>query len=138
MFFRFPTSPQWKNISYILWLNVHSVWALCLCFVLFCFTVDTPRCNISFLPMLIYSFWTRCFVFNLLLNFTLPHFTIDLLAIWKTRFYLKSHYTLSVQKRRTKVHRSTNNLQGLQKVIVKDFSWNIVPWNALLFEKTLK
>ena len=37
-----------------------------------------------------------------------------------------------------KVHRFTNNLQGLQKVMVKDFSWNIIPWNALLFEKTLK
>ena len=44
--------------------------------------------------------------------------------------------TLSVQKQ--KVHRFTYNLQGLQKVMVKDFSWNIVPWNALLFEKTLK
>ena len=37
-----------------------------------------------------------------------------------------------------KVHRFTNNLQGLQKVMVKDFSWNIIPWNALLFEKTIK
>ena len=37
-----------------------------------------------------------------------------------------------------KVHRFTNNLQGLQKVIVKDFSWNLSPWNALLFEKTAK
>ena len=37
-----------------------------------------------------------------------------------------------------KVHRFTNNLQGLQKVMVKDFSWNIIAWNALLFEKTLK
>ena len=27
-------------------------------------------------------------------------------------------------------HRFTNNLQGLQKVMVKDFSWNIIPWNA--------
>ena len=35
-----------------------------------------------------------------------------------------------------KNHRYTNNLQGLQKVVVKDFSWNIMPWNALLFEKT--
>ena len=40
--------------------------------------------------------------------------------------------------RKKKVHRFTNNLQGLQKVMVKDFSWNIIPWNALLFEKTLK
>ena len=47
-----------------------------------------------------------------------------------------SHYTLSEQKK--KVHRFTNNLQGLQKVRVKDFSWNIVLWNALLFEKILK
>ena len=37
-----------------------------------------------------------------------------------------------------KVHRFTNNLQGSQNVIVKDFSWNIIPWNAFLFEKTLK
>ena len=37
-----------------------------------------------------------------------------------------------------KVHRFTNNLQGLQKVMVKDFPWNIFPWNALLFEKTSK
>ena len=40
--------------------------------------------------------------------------------------------------RKKKIHRFTNNLQGLQKVMVKDFSWNIIPWNALLFEKTLK
>ena len=39
---------------------------------------------------------------------------------------------------RKKVHRFTNNLQGLQKVMVKDFSWNIIPWNALLIEKTFK
>lgn len=36
-----------------------------------------------------------------------------------------------------KVHRFTNNLQGSLKVMVKDFSWNS-PWNALLFEKTVK
>ena len=42
------------------------------------------------------------------------------------------------QKKKIKVHRFTNNLQGLQKVMVKDFSWNIIAWNALLFEKTLK
>ena len=41
-------------------------------------------------------------------------------------------------EQKLKVHRFTNNLQGLQKVVVKDFSWNISPWNALLFEKTLK
>ena len=45
--------------------------------------------------------------------------------------------TLSADKK-LKVHRFTNNLQGLQRVMVKDFSWNIIPWNALLFEKTLK
>ena len=33
------------------------------------------------------------------------------------------HYTLSEQKQKTKVHRFTNNLQGLQKVMVKYFSW---------------
>ena len=37
-----------------------------------------------------------------------------------------------------KVHRFTNNLQGLQKAMVKDFPCNIIPWNALLFEKTAK
>ena len=42
------------------------------------------------------------------------------------------------RKKSKKFHRFTNNLQGLQKVMVKDFSWNIIPWNALLFEKTLK
>ena len=41
-------------------------------------------------------------------------------------------------EQKIKVHRFTNNLQGLQKEVVKDFSWNIIPWNALLFEKTLK
>ena len=41
-------------------------------------------------------------------------------------------------RKKIKVHRFTNNLQGLQKWIVKDFSWNIIPWNTLLFEKTLK
>ena len=41
-------------------------------------------------------------------------------------------------RKKKKNHRFTNNLQGLQKVVVKDFSWNIIPWNALLFEKTLK
>ena len=39
-------------------------------------------------------------------------------------------------EQKLKVHRFTNNLQGLQKVIVKDFPWNIIPRNALLFEKT--
>ena len=41
-------------------------------------------------------------------------------------------------EQKLKVHRFTNNLQGLQKVMVKDFPWNIIPWNALLFEKTFK
>ena len=41
-------------------------------------------------------------------------------------------------EQKLKVHRFTNNLQGLQKVMVKGFSWNIIPLNALLFEKTLK
>ena len=38
------------------------------------------------------------------------------------------------------VHRFTNNLQGIQKVMVKDFPWNVrpIPWIALLFEKTSK
>ena len=50
---------------------------------------------------------------------------------------LKPSYTFGTEKT-IKVHRFTNNLQGLKKVMVKDFSWNIIPWNALLFEKTLK
>ena len=37
-----------------------------------------------------------------------------------------------------KVHRFTNNLQGLQKVVVKDISWSIIPWNALLFLENIK
>ena len=41
-------------------------------------------------------------------------------------------------EQKLKVHRFTNKLQGLQKVKVKHFPWNIIPWNALLFEKTLK
>ena len=41
-------------------------------------------------------------------------------------------------RKQIKVHRFTNNLQGLQKVIVKDFSWNIIPWNSSLFEKNIK
>ena len=41
-------------------------------------------------------------------------------------------------RKKIKVHRFTNNLQGLQKAMVKDFSWNIIPWDALLFEKTAK
>ena len=41
-------------------------------------------------------------------------------------------------EKKKKNHRFTNNLQGLQKVMVKDFSWNISPWKALLFEKTVK
>ena len=43
-------------------------------------------------------------------------------------------------KQKLKVHRFKNNehLQGLQNVMVKDFPSNIIPWNALLFERTLK
>ena len=52
-----------------------------------------------------------------------------------SKYQLKPLYTFGTEK---KVHRFINKLQGLQKVMVKDFSWNIVPWNALLFEKTLK
>ena len=49
---------------------------------------------------------------------------------------LKPLYTFGTEKK--KVHRFTNNEQGLQKVMVKDFYWNIIPQNALLLEKTLK
>ena len=51
---------------------------------------------------------------------------------------LKPLYTFGTKKIIIKVHRFTNNFQSLQKVMVKDFSWNIIPWNALLFEKTFK
>ena len=37
-------------------------------------------------------------------------------------------------RKKIKVHRFTNNFTEGN---VKDFSWNIIPWNALLFEKTL-
>ena len=51
---------------------------------------------------------------------------------------LKPLYTFGTEEK-IKAHRFTNNLQGLQKVMVKDFSWNIFfQWNALLFEKTVK
>ena len=50
---------------------------------------------------------------------------------------LKPLYTFGTEKEKNP-HRFTNNLQGLQKVMVKDFSWNIIPSNALLFEKTFK
>ena len=43
--------------------------------------------------------------------------------------------TFGTQK---KIHRFTNNLQGLQKVMVKVFTWNIISWNALLIEKNNK
>ena len=56
---------------------------------------------------------------------------------WKIIVLLKPLDTFGTETK-LKVHRFTNNLQGLQKVMVKDFSWNIIPWNALLFEKTLK
>ena len=56
---------------------------------------------------------------------------------WFYHLLLKPLYTFGTGKKE-KVHRFTNNLQGLQKVMVKDFSWNSIPWNALLFEKTLK
>ena len=45
---------------------------------------------------------------------------------------LKPLFTFGTEKK-IKVHRFTNNLQGLQKVMVKDFSWNIIPWNAFSF-----
>ena len=54
----------------------------------------------------------------------------------KFLFSLKPLYTFGTEQK--KVHRFTNNLQGLQKVMVKDLTWNVIPWNALLFERTLK
>ena len=53
-------------------------------------------------------------------------------------FSLKAIGHFQNRKKKIKVHRFTNNLQGLKKVMVKDFSWNVIPWNALLFEKTVK
>ena len=50
---------------------------------------------------------------------------------------LKPLYTFR-KENKIKVHRVTDNLLGLQNVMVKDFPWNIIPCNALLFEKTLK
>ena len=40
--------------------------------------------------------------------------------------------------KKKKIHRFINNLLGLQKVMVKEFSLNVIPWNALLFEKPAK
>ena len=56
----------------------------------------------------------------------------------KVSMHLKPLYTFGTEISFFKNHRFTNNLQGLQKVMAKDYSWNVVPWNALLFEKTLK
>ena len=52
-----------------------------------------------------------------------------------TKLRLMSLYIFGTEPK-LKVHRFTNSLQDLQKVMVKDFSWIIIPWNALLFEKT--
>ena len=54
-----------------------------------------------------------------------------------SRYCLKPLDPFGTEKQK-QVHRLTNNLQGLQKVVVKCFSLNIIPWNALLFEKTVK
>ena len=53
------------------------------------------------------------------------------------RHELKALDTFGTEKQ-IKVHRFTNNLKGLHKIMVKDFSWSIIIWNAWLFEKTLK
>ena len=63
--------------------------------------------------------------------------TANILCSSKSRWFKAPRYTYGTEKEK-KVHRFTNNLQGLQKVMEDDFSWKIVPWNALLFEKTLK
>ena len=58
----------------------------------------------------------------------------DIWGRWNIPYVsLKPLYTFGSEKKRF-----SNNLQGLHKVMVKDFPWNIVPWNALLFENTLK
>ena len=49
---------------------------------------------------------------------------------WNLKFphpLLKPLDTFGTEKK-LKVHRFTNNLQGLQKVMVKDFSWNVIPF----------
>ena len=56
----------------------------------------------------------------------------------RTFFCLSKPLDTFGTENKLKVHRFTNNLERLQKVMVKDFSWNIIPWNALLFEKTFK
>ena len=63
---------------------------------------------------------------------------IRLFSIWSSRGVILKAIEHFLNGTKLKVHRFTNNLQGLQKVMVKDFSWNIIPWNALLFGKTLK
>ena len=45
-------------------------------------------------------------------------------------FLLKPLDTFGTENK-IKVHRFINYLQGLQKVMVKDFSCNIIPCNAL-------
>ena len=54
-----------------------------------------------------------------------------LLICLKQRPSPYGHWTLSEQKTNLKVHRFTNNLQGLQKVTVKDFPWNITFWENI-------
>ena len=58
-------------------------------------------------------------------------------AVIQIQTFLKPLDTFWTEQK-LKVHSIKNNLQGLQKVIMKDFPWNDNPWNALLFEKTLK
>ena len=90
-----------------------------------------PRCIVSYWWILLANRLIRFGEFSQIFsNFTKT-------ALWQQNSYRRKNWTLSVQKK-IKVHRFTNNLQGLQKVVVKDFSWNIIPWNALLFVKTVK
>ena len=51
---------------------------------------------------------------------------------WNTEVCLKPLDTLWTEQT-LQGHRFTNNLHGLHKVMMKDFPWNIIPWNGLLF-----
>ena len=99
--------------------------------------------NIAFLrPHIQLSLWEKRYIFPYSTRACVINYIVQLNCTQKVRklFSIKYifiiYYYVCIKEK--KVHRFTNNLQGLQKVMVKDFSWNIIPWNALLFEKTLK
>ena len=73
----------------------------------------------------LFKHWER---WNQLIYSFLKTYSISGNTYFKKSFLLSLYHCVN----------SINNLQGLQKVMVKDFSWNIIPWIALLFEKTFK